>query len=357
MAQRGKRRVLMLSITPFKGGGETHDAKLAMLLAERYDVFAIVCNPWLQTQMESIGVKVTKIRAGFWLIRYCRCAVALLIACMNVRPCLVHLNGQGETYLAPLLRMLNVPIVIARHSLLYGHNSWLKQKLIDFCHRFGDRIICVSTAVKREMETIVPQSKLVTIPNWLLEHEVVGSRNRNPLHEPFRLLFVGRLVHIKGTADLIEAMKLLDGCELEIVGDGPERMRLEQLSLGLPVNFHGTVNDCTPYFDNADLLVFPSHMEGQGQAPIEAMARGLPCLVSDIEAAKETTDNGRFAGMFRCGDVQDLANQINRMRDSDMLRRLSQGGIQRVKDCYSVATIRPLYFKLFDSLVKENTCL
>jgi glycosyltransferase involved in cell wall biosynthesis len=354
MVRAIKPRILMLSITPFKGGGETHDAKLAELLIERYEVRAIVSNPWLQDQMVRLGISVTRINSTTRIGRYLLSALAIFRECLVNRPSAVHLNGQGEAYFAPIFRLLKVKSLIARHAPLNAGNNRLKQFVVNTCYRFGTKIICVSTLVRRDMETIVCPQKLVTIPNWLKDSQISVSRRYQASDKDFRLLFVGRLVQFKGAADLIEAMRNLDGCTLEIVGDGPDRKELLTRASGLAVTFVGLVDDCTSFYDGADLFVFPSYpsQEGQGQTPLEAMARGLPCLVSDIEVAKETTDDGKVAGVFRHGDVEDLAHQIAQMRNPELLTRLSQAGILRVKDHYSTTLVRTKYFTVLDEMMR-----
>ena len=347
-------RVLMLSINPIKGGGETHDAKLASFLARRYVVHGIVCNPWLQNEMAAAGVAVTRVDAIGIPARYWLCLLALFRVCLTYRPSIAHLNGQGEAYFAPLLRLLGVKTVITRHAPLCLDNNWLKQRLVNFCFGCGDQVICVSSLILREMETIIPRKRLVLIPNWIKDADIVEPRTIQSKPRPFRLLFVGRLVKFKGAADLIEAMKLLEGCELKIVGDGPDRAMLESIATGLPVTFHGLVHDCMPFYDGADLFVFPSYpsLEGQGQTPLEAMARGLPSLVSDIEVVLETVENGRVAGVFRCGDVRHLAEQVKLMQDPILLAKLSHAGIDRIRHVYSASVVQPMYFKLFDDLLR-----
>ncbi len=351
MVRKTKLRILLVSVTPFKGGGETHLAKLARLLAGRYQLHAIVCNPWLQEQMEGLGLPVTRIPAGGLILRYLLVAFAVIKQCLFFRPDVAHLNGQGEAYFSPLFLLMGIKTVITRHSILDFTNKSLPQRIVHRCHKFAARIVCVSSLVRRDMENIVSHDRLVTIPNWLMEDQLSQPRRFHFSEEPFRLLFVGRLIQLKGLRELIAAMKCLDQCTLEVLGEGPEHDDLVSRAQGLPVVFRGVVNDCNPYYDHADLLVFPSYpLEGQGQTPLEAMGRGLPCLMSDIEVSLETSDGGRAAALFHSRDVEDLVRKIEQLRDADQLTKLSQAGFERVQRHYSASVIQPLYFRLFDEL-------
>lgn len=110
--------------------------------------------------------------------------------------------------------------------------------------------------------------------------------------EPFRLLFAGRLVPYKGGDMLIEAVKRASTrskrlLELTFVGDGPERGMLEQMSAQAGISdwviFKGHVapESMPEHFKNADLFTFPSIREFGGAVVLEAMASGLPCVVTD----------------------------------------------------------------------------
>jgi glycosyltransferase involved in cell wall biosynthesis len=122
----------------------------------------------------------------------------------------------------------------------------------------------------------------------------------------------------------------------------------------LPIVFHGFQADCGPFFRAADLLVFPSHpdLEGQGQVPFEAMAHGLPCLISDIDVAMETADNGACAEVFSRGNCMELALKIKRLQtDPERLRELREKGLARFLSTYTIDSIRDLYFHLFDQIL------
>ena len=122
---------------------------------------------------------------------------------------------------------------------------------------------------------------------------LVQSRNElRKVHEidtEKLIIYVGRLVSKKGVRLLIEAFascKFAGGATLAIVGDGPERIRLEQQCRRLGVAdrtlFVGFQQPdvILKWYAMVDLFVLPSS-ETWGVAPIEACAAGLPVIVSD----------------------------------------------------------------------------
>jgi glycosyltransferase involved in cell wall biosynthesis len=130
--------------------------------------------------------------------------------------------------------------------------------------------------------------RVVEIPNGLdptIFH--AAARSADP-QRPRRLIGVGRLIPGKrfdlAISVLPELMKSVD-VELVIVGDGPERSRLESLAKRLPVTFLGHLANRQTLADtlrSSDVLVMPSASEGYPNAVLEALACGLPVVASDI---------------------------------------------------------------------------
>lgn len=123
------------------------------------------------------------------------------------------------------------------------------------------------------------------LPENAIDPERFPRRRAHAAGRPLRLVFVGRLVPLKGVDMLLEAAAPLlarGDATLEVVGDGPERARLEAQAGALPVTFsgwldHGRVGE---RLAAADVFVFPSIREFGGGAVLEAMATGcVPVVV------------------------------------------------------------------------------
>lgn len=119
--------------------------------------------------------------------------------------------------------------------------------------------------------------------------------------KPLRLSFVGRLVALKGVDMLLEAAAPLlkaGGATLDLIGDGPERGRLqsliESLGLGDSVRLEGWIDHAKlgPRLRESDLFVFPSIREFGGGAVLEAMALGVPPVVLDHGGPPELVPPG-----------------------------------------------------------------
>jgi glycosyltransferase involved in cell wall biosynthesis len=151
------------------------------------------------------------------------------------------------------------------------------------------------------------------------------------------LLFVGRLVPRKEVPVLIEALARVRGCgrdvELEIVGDGPERERLESLArrTGLlpSIRFRGMLDEAgvAGALRKADLLVVPSSSEGLPAVIMEAMASGLPVVASEVDGIPELVRDSETGFLVPPRDAERLADAITRLLDDPvMARRMGDAG-------------------------------
>jgi glycosyltransferase involved in cell wall biosynthesis len=148
---------------------------------------------------------------------------------------------------------------------------------------------------------------------------------------PLRLLCVGRLIERKGQRHLIQAVKRLldDGVDvtLELVGTGDAQPAYEALvrELGLRnhVRFSGYVprEDMADIYARAHVFVLPSYNEGMSVATLEAMASGMPVVVSRVGGTEELVREGVNGFTFERGDVAGLSYHIGRLARSRHLAR------------------------------------
>jgi glycosyltransferase involved in cell wall biosynthesis len=159
--------------------------------------------------------------------------------------------------------------------------------------RRGTRFVAVSHATRSFYRRHLPATlarRLHCLPNFLALP--VRSLPRTGFRNPLRLLAVGRLVTVKAHDRLlplaVELIRRDMAFELHLVGDGPLRHELEtkihQLGLGACVKCCGMQPDILTSYEDADVLLHPAISEPFGLVILEAMARGLPCIVEQASA-------------------------------------------------------------------------
>ena len=165
------------------------------------------------------------------------------------------------------------------------------------------------------------------------------------------ILFVGRLIERKGVHHLIRALAIVrqrTPARLIIVGDGPERARLEQLArdarVADHVHFRGRVDDeqLRRAYAAAAVFVLPSVLdarqdtEGLGVVLLEAMNYSVPVIASDIGGITDIVQHERTGILVPAGDDPALAHALTRvLTDPALSRTLGEAGRQRLRDAFS----------------------
>ena len=118
---------------------------------------------------------------------------------------------------------------------------------------------------------------------------------------------------------------------LVLLGGGSQGARIRQILMngGVmdQVHFGGqvTYDDLPRWYNMADIYISPSHVDGSSVSLMEALACGLPCLVSDIPGNKEWIVEGENGWLFRDGDADDLANKIlNAIKSRTSLKQIGE---------------------------------
>jgi glycosyltransferase involved in cell wall biosynthesis len=231
-------------------------------------------------------------------------------------PCLVTVLGTGDW--GVLSRLARKPLGAVRARLLF---------------RWGWFAALSVEAREELLARGVPGERIFTLPNGvdLRVHRPATAEDRARLREQLGLtpdrfvgVFVGRLHPVKDVDTLLKAAAIVPELELVIVGDGPERTRLEaaaaRLGVHSRVRFHGFSSRVVDVLRAADAFLLSSHGEGMSNALLEAMACGLPCLVSrSVGGARELLGDGRGM-LLDDGEATAWAEAIQSLVDEPALR-------------------------------------
>jgi colanic acid/amylovoran biosynthesis glycosyltransferase len=168
-----------------------------------------------------------------------------------------------------------------------------------------------------------------------------------PAGEGTRLLYVGRIAAVKGLPTLLRALADLrarrPGARLAVVGDGPDRARLEAMArdLGLAdaVEFLGYRSQAQvrDHLRDADVFVMSSFAEGVPVVLMEAMATGIPVVATRVAGVGELVEEAVSGYTVPPGDPAALADRIEALLADGALRaRFGAAGRARVVDQFDV---------------------
>jgi phosphatidylinositol alpha-1,6-mannosyltransferase len=255
--------------------------------------------------------------------------------------------------LAPRLRAAGAHVII---GLTHGHETWwatvpgaraMLRRIGDEC----DHLTAISDYTARRISaalSVPARSRLLCLPPPL---DLPRFAPGDPGEGRASCVAVGRFVAQKGFATLLRAWRLvldagpvlvgsLARPQLTLVGDGPDRARLEalisRLGLGASVRLTGAVNrpQVIAELRRAQVFALPVRTrlgglnpEGLGLAAIEAAACSLPVIVGDSGGAPETVRDGETGFVVPAGDHRALADRIcGLLADPDRARAMGARG-------------------------------
>jgi glycosyltransferase involved in cell wall biosynthesis len=218
----------------------------------------------------------------------------------------IHL---ADGLLAPLGLALKIitrrKVTVTVHGLDITYKNKLYQAIIPYCLSKLDKVVCISSATKKEcIKRGIPSNKITVIPWGVYPEEFKVNATRKDLENIAGmnlknkkvLITVGRLVKRKGVAWFIENVmpKLNSNYIFLVAGDGPERLDIQNVinayNLQDRVKLLGKVSDLDKkiLYNTADIFVMPNikvegDIEGFGIVAIEAASVGLPVLATDQE--------------------------------------------------------------------------
>jgi len=222
--------------------------------------------------------------------------------------------------------------------------------------RRAGRVVAITQALARFLVERVglPAEKVTTIHYGL--DDLPGAWGKNP-PAPVRddvpiLLAVCRLEPQKGVDVAVRALPRLrrvePAAELVVLGEGPERERLESLAreLDVPVHLLGRVPDVAAWLRRADVLVHPARWEGFGLALLEAMLAELPVVATAVSSIPEIVADEETGLLVPPDDPTALADALARvLADSGTF---GAAGLKRARAEFSVGRMADATLAVYD---------
>jgi UDP-glucose:(heptosyl)LPS alpha-1,3-glucosyltransferase len=199
-------------------------------------------------------------------------------------------------------------------------------------------IIALSATNKDEIRRLygVPDDRITVIPNGVdLDRFQPSAEARRDVRrelsigdDEFVAIFVGHEFERKGLRVVLEALTslLARHVQLTLVAagrDDPARLKSEFSHLGDAVRFVGNRTDVERYYAAADVFVMPAAFDISPLVGPEALAAGLPILMTDVGGVREYLRDGENGWLIR-REANDVASKLERLvKDRELLRQLS----------------------------------
>ncbi len=305
-------------------------------LAHRLGVFGVGLRRFLgcllTRQVDVVHLHVSErgsvLRVG-WLV---------WLAVLFRQPVIMHTHGcEFHLFFEQLPRLVRglVALTFRRCAAVIALSDSWRQYYIQHCRLDPNRVVVLLNPVK--VPPILPQ---------------------RPQSDRIKFVFLGRIGQRKGAFDVIQAVAQLprsqqQQLEVGLAGDGelvPAQALIEQLQLEHCVKLLGWIDaDMRDrLLSEADVFLLPSHNEGLPVAMLEAMAWGLPVIVSPVGGIPELVTHQQHGFLVEPGDVGAIAQAMQTLLLQEPQRsRLGQTARQRVQ-CLDVTQYHQALRQLYD---------
>lgn len=383
VAANGMNHALVLVTTtypPVVGGSEVEGQRICAGLRARGWSVTVLCRstPPMPNSADWIDERGTPVRqwGRGWPLRMQGYVHALGVAWYlwrhraSYQSVYFLMTGLQLATALPVARLLDKRIVMkfsGSNTIQPLTASLLGRLELAMLGRWAESVMVLNPAMAVEATAAgLPEGRLLWMPNPVdvdifkpvsVPEQTEARRRLDLAVDAECVLFVGRLAPEKELGVLIEAFGAVAGrrpkAMLVLVGDGPMRSQLETQAtvLGLKerVVFAGVAdeNGVRSWLAAADLFALLSSLEGFPVSLLEAMACGLPAVVSDIPANQQLIEDGRQGLVVELGDASAAARAIETLLASPELRSL-QGSAGRalVAENYTSAQVIDRYERL-----------
>jgi glycosyltransferase involved in cell wall biosynthesis len=271
-----------------------------------------------------------------------------------------------------LARKFRVPLEVQVHTDLmspYLLSESFKNRIRLLIAKFIlPRASCVRVVSERIRKSLIAwkislASKISVLPVYV-DVERLRQLHHVEDYGIFQFLVVSRFTREKNIALAINAFAKIvtefPKTKLIIVGDGPYRQKLETLALKYnlmeeKILFTGWLEDVTRHYQYANCYLLTSNYEGYGRTVVEALAAGVPVIMTDVGVAGDIVENEKNGLVVPVGEKPALVSAMRRvLTDSYLHRILSENSRMAVKDFPSKEKYLELYKTMWHTCGRKS---
>lgn len=324
------------------GGVEKHVEEVAVRLAERgHDVLVYTRPNYTPKKLKNFkGVNLISrpVIGTKHLDAISHTLFSVVDVIFRKKIDVIHFHSIGPSFLITMVKVFKprTPVVATFHSQCYNHEKWGRFARFSLllgeyiCCTFSDAMIAVSKDIKEYSEKKYKRD-VIFVPNGVPLYDEKRKANyiskKWGLEKEEYILYVGRLIRVKGLVNLIKAYKKTDTYKkLVFVGDGSytddyvkelKRLAINDSRIIFTGRQGGKILD--ELYSNAFLALQPSEFEGMSISLLEALSYGLPVVMSNIPGNKRVA--GEVAFMFKNKSAKDLQRVLQYALDHPSISR------------------------------------
>ena len=287
---------------------------------------------------------------------------------------IVHIHTASQwSYrrLFPILvfaRILKRKIVIQLHGGQFGQYFkkafFFERAIVKYGFSIADRIIILTSMAFKDISDLCNFNKIIIIPNGL-PLSIYGNLNSERTVWPRKIiLYMGNISHEKGVYDLLKAFRIVinnnSNLRLILCGTGEikkVKLFVKKLNLTNFVYMPGWIEGSakSEILNLTHIMVLPSYFEILPMSIIEALARGIPVVSTNIGGIPDAVENGKEGLLVEPGDVNALAEAIQLLfNDLNLWNKMQISARKKFENCFSVKIVFDRLNALYSSLMSKS---
>ncbi len=265
---------------------------------------------------------------------------------------------------------IELPIITTLHGTditLVGNDPSFSP-VVEFGINYSDGVTAVSNQLKQQTHEYFNVTNEIKVIYNFIDFSRFKKTNKShfklaiaPNGEKI-ITHVSNFRKVKRIGDVIRVFEQVNkkiNSKLFLIGDGPERQRMEtlcrELDLCSDIRFMGKQQAVEDLLNISDLFIIPSQNESFGLSALEAMACEVPVISSNAGGLPEVNIHGVTGFISEIGDVDDMAkNAINILTDTKLHEKLKKGAYETSLN-FHIDNILPQYEDYYNQIYKKVT--
>jgi len=261
-----------------------------------------------------------------------------------------------------------VPVITTLHGTditLVGKDPSF-EPVVTHSINLSDGVTTVSESLKKDtLEHFAVKKEIVVIPNFI-DLEKFRKQKKDhfkkaicPNNEKL-LIHTSNFRKVKRIEDVLQVFAKVREkipAKLLLVGDGPERPKIEQFSRELKVDrcvhFLGKLDAVEEVLSVSDVFLMPSETESFGLAALEAMACEVPVVSSNAGGLPELNIQGKTGFLSNVGDIDDMVEKTLIVLDDANLPTFRANALARAKE-FELSRILPMYEDFYEKILDKS---
>ena len=287
---------------------------------------------------------------------------------LHVHYAIPHASAAYMAQQILLQQGIKIPFITTLHGTditLVGKDPSF-EPVITFSINQSNVVTAVSESLKKDtLEHFKIKKDVKVIPNFICledykQHNNQKYKQRIALNNEKVISHISNFRKVKRIQDVLHSFKIINDStpsKLILVGDGPERPKMEKLSRDLKisknVNFLGNLKSTKEVLNISDLFVLPSSSESFGLAALEALACGVPVISTNRGGIPEVVENGKSGLLSKVGDFREMGENALKIISNEVTHQEFKANAIISAKKFDIQYILPQYEAIYEDSLRS----